>query len=257
MYLSLCLLVFVLTYLLNTTTITVGYHRGVAHGAVQLHGPMKRLVTRYGNWLTGLDPKAWVVMHRRHHKYSDKPDDPHSPVNVGLRGIMGEQLRNYERTINGLKRNDPSYTEFAKDLDFDLNWLTRSGMWFAPYAVHAAAALALGFGFHAWLLGAAYFFGIMSHPIEGGMVNAFGHAIGGRNFDTDDNSRNNHPIAWLVMGEGFQNNHHRYPASAKFSYRKSEFDPGYLVCRSLQAVGALTIAREQLIPRPPASTNAR
>jgi len=51
------------------------------------------------------------------------------------------------------------------------------------------------------------------------MVKALGHAVGGRNFDSPDNSRNNHLAAWLILGEGYQNNHHSYPASAKFSYK--------------------------------------
>ena len=111
-----------------------------------------------------------------------------------------------------------------------------------------AAGLSLAAG--GWLLGAAYFLGIMSHPIEGWVVNSLGHAVGGRNFDTPDNSRNNTAVAILMLGEGLQNNHHRYPASARFSYLASETDPGFAICRLLEAAGALTINREGLIPRP-------
>jgi fatty-acid desaturase len=105
-------------------------------------------------------------------------------------------------------------------------------------------ALAVG-----WLLGAAYFLGMMSHPVQGGLVNSLGHAWGGRNFDTPDNSRNNHPVAWLIFGEGFQNNHHRYPASARFSYRRHEVDLGYAACILLEKLGLVEIQRASLIPR--------
>ncbi|MEO2168503.1 MAG: hypothetical protein ABGY42_10365, partial [bacterium] len=88
----------------------------------------------------------------------------------------------------------------------------------------------------------------MSHPIEGWIVNALGHAVGGRNFDTDDNSRNNHFGAWLILGEGFQNNHHAYPDSARFSYRASEIDPGYGLSLLLERAGLVSIRRETLIP---------
>ena len=255
MYLALCGAVFLAAYLLNILTITVGYHRGLAHKAVRLHPALRRAVLVGGNWLTGLDPKAWVVMHRLHHEHSDTPLDPHSPVNVGILGIGMEQLRSYKRVIIGLLRNEPAYTRYAKDLDFPLNTLNSSGRWYLPYVLHAVIGLGLGLGI-GWLLGAAYFLGVMSHPLQGGIVNSLGHAMGGRNFDTSDNSRNNHLAAWLIFGEGFQNNHHRYPGSASFSYRRHEIDMGYGACVLLEKLGLATIQREYLIPRPPRESTA-
>jgi stearoyl-CoA desaturase (delta-9 desaturase) len=99
-----------------------------------------------------------------------------------------------------------------------------------------------------WALGISYWLGMMSHPVQGWIINSFGHAVGGRNFDTPDNSRNNHLAAWLVLGEGFQNNHHRFPASAKFSFRRGEVDMGYWICRILDKFGILEIQRAGLIP---------
>src|SRR6187397_604644 len=99
MYLAICGAVFLAAYLLNILMITVGYHRGLAHKAVRLHPALRKAVIVGGNWLTGLDPKAWVVMHRLHHAHSDTALDPHSPMNVGLLGIAAEQLRNYKRVI--------------------------------------------------------------------------------------------------------------------------------------------------------------
>ena len=256
MYLTVCVAVFALAYLLNILTITVGYHRGLAHGALRLHPALRRLVVLGGNWLTGLDPKAWVVMHRLHHAHSDTPLDPHSPVNVGLLGIALEQLRSYERVIVGLLKNDPAYTRHAEDLDFPLNALNRTGRWYLPYLMHAAVGLALGLSV-GWMLGAAYFLGMKSHPVQGGLVNSLGHAVGGRNFETEDNSRNNHLAAWLILGEGFQNNHHRYPGSASFSYRRHEIDMGYGACVLLEKLGLATIQREYLIPRPPRESTAQ
>ncbi len=247
MYFALCALVFLLAYLLNILTITVGYHRGLAHGAVKLHPRLRRLVIAGGSWVTGLDPKAWSVMHRMHHAYSDTPEDPHSPVNVGILGIGLEQLRSYERVLRGLNRGDPEFTKHAHGLDFELNWVNRTRRWYLPYAAHALVAVALVAN-GLWLLGVAYFLGMMSHPVQGGLVNAFGHAVGGRNFDTKDNSRNNLLVAWLVFGEGLQNNHHRYPKSAKFSYRSWEPDAGFTTCRILETLGLLAIDYEHLIP---------
>jgi stearoyl-CoA desaturase (delta-9 desaturase) len=256
MYLLLCLLVFAATYTLNILMISVGYHRGLAHGAVALGPVLHRLVVSGGNWVTGLDPKAWVVMHRMHHVHSDTPEDPHSPVNVGIIGVGMAQLRSYERVLEGLATGNPKYTQHAEDLDFDLNWMNRHRVWWLPYAVHALIAIAL-VAPGGWLLGLAYFLGMMSHPIQGGMVNAFGHAVGGRNFDTDDHSRNNLAVAVLIMGEGLQNNHHRYPRSAKFSYWRWEPDLGFTWCLFFESLGLLQIDGSQLIPAPPTLERVR
>lgn len=250
MYFALCFLVFAAGYVLSLITISVGYHRGLAHGAVRLHPVVRRLVVVAGNWITGLDPKAWVVMHRLHHEHSDTPLDPHSPTNCGLFGIFREQLRSYKRAIVGLTRGNPVYTQHARDLDFPINPLNTSRLWFLPYALHALIGVGIGVSSGAWLLGVAYFAGMMGHPLQGGIVNALGHAVGPRNFDTDDNSRNNFWAALLILGEGFQNNHHRYPASAKFSYRPSEIDLGWGVCVVGDALGLWTIERAMLIPKP-------
>ena len=97
---------------------------------------------------------------------------------------MLSQLRSYERILVGLSRKEEKYTSVVHDLDFGISWLNRNKLWYLPYVVHLAIGLVLALGFGWWLLGACYFFGIMSHPLEGWAVNAFGHAYGGRNFDT-------------------------------------------------------------------------
>lgn len=246
----LCAAVLLSGYALNLLYITVFYHRGFTHGALELRPWLRRLVQYTGNWVTGLDLKAWVCMHRIHHAHADTPDDPHSPANVGIIGVAREQLRSYERMLIGLSRRDPKLTEVVADLDFDVNWLNRRGLWYLPYLVHAAIGVALWLASGLWLLGAVYFVGIMSHPVQGWIVNSFGHAVGSRNFDTPDNSRNNHVGAWLIWGEGLQNNHHAFPGSAKFSYHWWEADFGYVVVRSLEWLGAVRIRRSGLIPSP-------
>lgn len=250
MYIGLCIAVFLVAYLANTITITVFYHRGFAHRAITMKPWLERFAIRYGNWLTGLDPKGWVCMHRLHHAHSDQRKDPHSPVHAGFFRLVITQLKAYKKILVGIHKKIDPYHSIVSDLEFDISWLNKKRVWWLPYAVHFAigAVLALAFGW--WLLGAAYFFGIMSHPLEGWAVNAFGHAIGGRNFDTPDNSRNNNVVAWLIMGEGYQNNHHRFPASAKFSYRWWEIDPGYAICRMMAAMGMITIDEKKLIPSP-------
>ena len=205
-----CLLTLAAGYLVNILYITVFYHRGLTHSAVELAPWLRRFVVKTGNWITGLDPKGWSVMHRLHHQYSDTALDPHSPTTYGIAGVMMAQLNSYKKILRGLKRHDPQYLAVASDLDFEVHWLNRYKLWVLPYALHASIALVLGVVFHAWLLGLAYWLGIMSHPLQGWLVNSFGHSSGYRNFHIGDDSRNNTLIALLVMGEGYQNNHHRY-----------------------------------------------
>ena len=234
-------LVFLLGYLINIFYITVLYHRGLAHGSVTLHPATRQWVVLTGSWVTGIDPKAWACMHRLHHRFSDTALDPHSPVHQGVFGVMLGQLRSYEKALRGLMLGREFYSDMVKDLRFSVHWLNRKQIWWLPYALHAGIAFLLGLGFHSWLLGSAYWLGIMSHPVQGWLVNSFAHQFGYRNHPNEDQSRNNSLVAWLVAGEGYQNNHHFNPTSAKFSERRSEFDGGYLLCQLAARFGILAI----------------
>jgi stearoyl-CoA desaturase (delta-9 desaturase) len=246
----LCAGVFAAGYSLSLGYVTVFYHRGFTHNALVIRPGLRRFVARTGNWITGLDVKAWACMHRLHHRESDRAGDPHSPVNVGVVGVLAAQLHEYKRILVQLLREEPEVTAVVADIEFDVHWLNRHRVWYLPYVAHVAAAVVLWRISGLWLLGVAYVAGITSHPIQGWIVNAFGHSIGGRNFDTPDNSRNNALAAWLVWGEGLQNNHHAFPASARFAYRRWEADFGYVICRLLQAAGLVQIREDTLITPP-------
>jgi len=239
--------VFLAAYTLHLGYITVFYHRALAHRAVSLRPGTLRFVLLTGNWVTGLDPKAWACMHRMHHAFSDGPHDPHSPAQAGVLGVLVAQLRAYERTLYALLGRHPDYLRHVRDLDFPVHWLNGRGLWWLPYALHTALAGIIGLAAGPWL-GLAYGVGLMSHPLEGWVINSLGHAVGPRNFDTPDNSRNPWLAALLIYGEGLQNNHHRYPASARFAYRWWEPDLGFALCRLLEALGVLTIDRARLLP---------
>jgi stearoyl-CoA desaturase (delta-9 desaturase) len=240
-YYILCLVVFIGTYILNMTYISVFYHRAFTHDAVSINPRFRPFIIKTSNWVTGIDLKAWACMHRMHHTYSDTMKDPHSPKRWGIFGTALGQLHSYNLTLRGLIKNRPEYTAVVKDLDFPVSHLNRRGMWLVPYIVHALVWIVCGVVFNAWLLGTAYFLGMMSHPVQGWLVNSFGHAVGYRNFNCSDDSRNNTLVAWTCFGEGYQNNHHRFPRSAKFSMKWFEFDLGFLVTKILAAVGIVEI----------------
>lgn len=248
-YVALSVLVFIACYGLTIVITSVGYHRGLAHGAVRLREPWRALLVHGGIWLTGVDPKGWVVMHRLHHAHSDTPDDPHTPQSKGVRGFLsmfGLQLKGYNRVLDGLRAGEERYTSLGRDIA--TSWPMRTKQTWLPILLHVVLALAIVVAGGGWLLGAAFFLGMMSHVLQGAVINYFGHAHGGRNFVSDDDSRNNHFAAWLVLGEGFQNNHHRWPSSARFSYRPGEVDLGYLACLVLEKLRVLDISRRTLMP---------
>src|SRR6185436_18644010 len=114
MYLFACFLVFVAMYSLIIVTTSIGYHRGLAHGAVRIHPFFRSMLLGLGNWLTGVDPKGWVVMHRLHHIHSDTLDDPHSPRNVGVGGIFPVQFVSYYKALRGLRLNQEPYAGVAR-----------------------------------------------------------------------------------------------------------------------------------------------
>lgn len=82
---------------------------------------------------------------------------------------------------------------------------------------------------------------MLSHPVQGWLVNALAHSFGAQRFATSDDSRNNFWIALLVFGEGLQNNHHAFPKRANFSFARREPDFGYQLCRLAQRLGWLRI----------------
>ena len=235
-------LVLVCAYLVNIIYISVFYHRALAHGAIVLRPWLRKFVIRTGVWLTGIDPKAWSCMHRTHHTESDTELDPHSPVHSGIIGTFVTQLRSYEKNLVGLILGRRQYTDVVADLEFPVSWIFRKKLWFLPYLVHIGVATVIWFWLqNPWISG-AYFVGMMSHPLQGWLVNALGHSIGYRNFDLEDNSRNNTLVAWVTLGEGFQNNHHHDPGNPKFSVRFWEIDMGYWICRLLSLLGLVRLA---------------
>lgn len=237
--------VFLFTYTLNMFTVSVLYHRGLTHGAVQLHPWLYRFVGKYGSLITGIDPKAWICMHRMHHEYSDTEQDPHSPWRYGLFGVIWGQLVSYERTLIGLKNNRPKYTSVVSDIQFDVSALNKRGLWLLPYLFHIVIATAIALLTGSNWIGLGYYLGMTSHPIQGWLVNAFGHHSGYRNYQVADKSTNNTAVALLCFGEGYQNNHHARPASAKFSVRWFEFDAGYVLCKVASYAGLLKIVKEK------------
>ncbi len=213
-----------LTQLANLAT-TVYLHRDLAHRAVKLH-PALRSIFKVYLWLsTGINARQWAAVHRKHHAFTDSVDDPHSPARLGWLRVQLTNAVLYRRSAR-----DPRTTEkYAKDIPITLPdriVLNRGGIGLAL----GIAALVFWLG---WLGG---IIAIVVHTVGyiglGGSVNSVAHTFGRRPFD--NSATNVTWLAWLTCGEGYHNNHHAAPTSARFARRWYNFDLGWWVIRALR-----------------------
>jgi stearoyl-CoA desaturase (delta-9 desaturase) len=208
-------------------------HRALAHRSVAVH-PAADLLFRTVLWLTtGQDRREWVAVHRKHHAFTDRDGDPHSPR---LRGFWRVQFLNayyYMREA----QNPETIRRFASDIREDrLDRAVFSWGWvgLALGATLLCLVLGLGPGLIAASVHAVLYVFVLAP-----LINGLGHWRGAQNFS---NTAYNSPVlAWVTAGESLHNNHHAHPRSPKFSVRWFEFDPSWLAIRALATVGLLAI----------------
>ena len=217
---------------LGTLVTTVYLHRALAHRAVTL-APGVAAVCRTLTWITtGIRPRQWVAVHRKHHAFTDVEGDPHSPLLLGFVRVQLGNVALYRRAAN-----DPAVlSRYARDLPAD--------RWDKVLFDHALLGLALGIGFLCLTLGLAT--GLLAAGIHtvaylglNAAVNAVGHRFGRQ--PHPNTARNSQWLAWLTAGEGLHNNHHAVPTSARLGLRRGEIDPGWWALRLLQRFGWATV----------------
>lgn len=199
-------------------------HRCLTHRALYLH-PVVAFPLRLQLWLaTGIVPKQWVAVHRKHHRYPDMEGDPHSPALKGLWRILLGNVYYYARE----GQNPETLARYAPDVGND--WLDRHVL------RHGLLGVALGVVLFVLLLGP--FWGGLAFASQAAVyiflnsvINGIGHAVGYRTFD--NTATNLRSVALITAGEGLHNNHHAFPTSARFSHRGDEFDPSWPVIRLL------------------------
>lgn len=208
-------------------------HRALAHRALKVH-PVADVVFRTVLWLTtGQCRQQWVAVHRKHHTFTDREGDPHSPRLLGFWRVQLFNVAYYIREA----RNPQTLETFAPDLRPDRldRALFSHGLLGLGVGLTALCALiGLGPGLLAGLLHGGLYVFVMAP-----LINALGHWRGAKNFD--NTASNWRSLAWITGGESLHNNHHAHPRSAKFSIRRSEFDPSWPIIRSLAAAGLLVI----------------
>ncbi len=197
-------------------------HRTLAHRSVKMK-PQAAIAARTAIWLlTGIKPRQWVAVHRKHHAYTDVAGDPHSPEVSGFtRVLLGNAL-----LYRSVARDKAVVSRYAQDLQPDRldRWVFDRGL--LGLAVSGAVAVAL-LGWEAAVVAGGVSIG--GYLLAGGAINAIGHRFGTRPYpNTATNSR---LLGILVAGEGLHNNHHGAPTSARFSHRRGELDPSWWAIR--------------------------
>ena len=212
---------------------SVYLHRGLAHRALRLH-PITDVCFRAVLWLTtGQSRREWVAVHRKHHAFTDREGDPHSPR---LLGVWRVQLLNAYYYVREA-RNEETIRRFAPDISVD--WWDRALFsWGLSGPALGIALLCLTLGLWPGLT-AALLHAILYVVVIAPLINGLGHWRGAQNFA--NTAYNWRLLSWVTGGESLHNNHHAHPRAPKFSMRRFEFDPSWLVICCLARCGLVEI----------------
>lgn len=258
---SLYLTLFVAMYLLTGFGITIGYHRFFTHAGFKSGPVIVYTLGILGSMAVEGNLIWWVATHRRHHRYSDQEMDPHSPHAGRKPGILGAIRALLHAHMGWFFNADSTRTDqqrYAPDLLADPRIVAIDR--FFPFWVMLSLlipAVIAGAVTRTWtgvLLG--FLWGglvrvFMVHHVTWS-VNSICHFWGRRDHETGDESRNNFLMGVLGLGEGWHNNHHAFPTSARHGLKWWQIDPSWLV---ISMMGKLGLATSVKIAPPPSSAD--
>ncbi len=226
--LAVCAILWLLT---ENVGIAVTYHRLLTHRGYVVPRWLEYTMAILGTMALQGSPIYWVAVHRLHHQYTDKPGDPHSPRDGKWWSHMGWILR------GPLHNNNAILERYAPDLMKQpfYRWLNKYH--WLPVTLLGIALLALG-GLP-WVLWGIFFRVTLGMHVTW-LVNSATHMWGSQRFKGHDDSRNNWWVALLTGGEGWHNNHHAHPVSARHGMAWYEFDLNYWGIWLLEKVGLAT-----------------
>ena len=227
-------------YLVSVFGITVGFHRLFTHQSFKTPKFVRALFIVFGSMAVQGTLIQWVGTHRQHHQESDKDDDPHSPHTHGA-GLIGILRGFYHAHIGWLFIESPLGLErYVPDLTSDTMTRRMSKLFVLWVILGLAIPAAIG-----GLITMSWM-GVLLGFIWGGLarvflvhhitwsINSVCHIWGSQPFRTHDHSRNNPIFGYIALGEGWHNNHHAFPTSARHGLRWWEFDASWLAIRLMK-----------------------
>jgi len=200
---TVALLLFAATYALRVFGLTAGYHRYFAHRAFKTSRWFQFALAWAGCSALQKGPLWWASHHREHHRYSDSPDDPHSPHETSF----------WWSHVGWILAEDHVHTPWHVIPDYqrypELCWLDRN-YWLPGVVLAVLCFLAGGWSGLVW----GFVVSTVAVYHVTFAINSLTHLFGRRRYDTADDSRNNFLLALVTFGEGWHNNHHHYQSSA-------------------------------------------
>jgi stearoyl-CoA desaturase (delta-9 desaturase) len=237
--------VFVIVYVLTGLGVTVGFHRMLTHRSFKTSPFLRGALAALGSAAIEGPVISWVADHRKHHAFSDRDGDPHSPhvgYGPGLRGALAGLFHAHVGWLF-IHTERGSRERYAPDLLADpvIERINRQFLFWAavglalPFGLGVAIGHTIKSGLTALLWGGLVRMLVVHHVTYS--INSLCHSFGRRPFDTKDESRN---LAWLspfTFGEAWHNNHHAFPTSAIHGLRRWQFDPSAYVILMLERMG--------------------
>jgi fatty-acid desaturase len=211
--------------------ISMGYHRLHTHRSYKAPLLLEYFFAFCGTLSLEGGPISWVATHRIHHQKSDQPGDPHSPRDGAWWSHMGWLILG-ESNHSNTKKMAKYAPDVAKDGFYV--WLNNYH-WVSNVVLAVALVLIGGWSLMLWGSFVRIVFGLHATWL----VNSATHMWGARRFATRDQSRNNWWVALITFGEGWHNNHHAHPTSARHGLAWYEFDPSWILIKILRAVGLI------------------
>jgi stearoyl-CoA desaturase (delta-9 desaturase) len=243
-------------YGLTGLGITVGFHRLFTHRAFETNRVVQFLLAVLGSMAVQGPLLKWAALHRRHHQHSDQQEDPHSPHHQGG-GLLGLLRGAWHAHLGWVFRPDPpNLSRYVKDLRGSALLRGVSALFPVWVVVGLLVPAVLGGLLTGTWTGAL--FGL----VWGGLariflihhvtwsVNSVCHLWGKQPFRSGDYSRNNVVFGVLALGEGWHNNHHAFPTSARHGLRWWQIDLSYWVIRALALLGLAWNVRLPATPLP-------
>ena len=245
-------------YVFGVLGINLCYHRLLAHRGFRCPKWFEHTLAILGFCCLQDTPARWVAVHRCHHQHADEQPDPHSPLVNFFWGHMGwilvENRELNRRVIYERDARDLLRERFYRNLErnFWQSWIILVS-WAVFFLCGCLSELLLGgtpmeavqFGASLLIWGVFVRTVIVWHQTWA--VNSITHLWGYRNYPTDEGSRNNFFVGIMSNGEGWHNNHHADPRSAKHGHRWWELDTTFLTIRILVMLG---LARDVVMPNP-------
>jgi fatty-acid desaturase len=209
--------------------ISMGYHRLHTHRSYKIPLGLEYFFAVCGALTLEGGPISWVATHRLHHQNSDLPGDPHSPRDGAWWSHAGWLL-----TGETNHNNTRLMSKYAPDLAKHRFYVWLNNYHWVPSVVLAILLFAIG-GLPLVLWGICFRVTFGLHATW--LVNSATHMWGKRRFETRDDSRNNWWVALITFGEGWHNNHHAHPTSARHGLAWYEFDPSWILLKFLKLAG--------------------